>query len=81
MEDQNVVVMLDKFKKMLELGNKEKVITDMDVTIHMLEKQVRRKDGKIIETIPTTMIGEEPELLKQKINQIVIFINDRFGHA
>ena len=72
MEDQNIIILLDKFKKMLELGNKDKVILDMDATIITLERNVTKAKGlRIQPLLPETKCDK-------KINEIVDFINKRF---
>lgn len=73
MEDQNIIILLDKFKKMLEMGNKDKVILDMDATIITLERHVVKSKGIRIQPLidPQTACDK-------KINEVVHYINKRF---
>ena len=73
MEDQNVVILLDKFKKLLEQGNKNKVIVDMEATIITLERHLVKAKGLRIQPLsaPVTQCDK-------KINEVVNFINRRF---
>lgn len=87
MEDQNVVIFLDKIKKILELGNKPKAIVELDAVIHVLEKKIRKSKGNrfhllhIVKHIPGEPTNPEyQEITKQsqKINEILCFLNERF---
>jgi len=73
MDDQNVIIFLDKIKKLLELGNKPKAITEIEAIMEMLTKQITRKNGKLILPIPHPVTESE-----NKLNEIIHFINGRF---
>lgn len=85
MEDQNVVILLDKFKKLLELGNVPKVITEMDTVILMLEKQLLKSKGSRFQSlhVPDVDSISHPDAefhtdTRRKINEIIKFLNERF---
>jgi len=43
MENQNVIIFLDKIKKLIELGNKPKAISEIEIITIQLERQIRKK--------------------------------------
>lgn len=89
MEDQNVLIYLDKIKKLLELGNKDKAITEIDTLEMTLSRAIAKKKGHLILPIlipqPTETEKSNPILLREfelanKFNEIIHFINGRFQH-
>jgi len=87
MEDSNVVIFLDKIKKLLELGNKPKVILELDGLILLLTKSISLKKGKqfLPITIPPATETEKANPifmrdfeLANKINEIIYFLNNRY---
>lgn len=83
MEDQNVIIFLDKVKKLIELGNKPKAIIEIDALMELLNKNVARSTGKIEPVhIPDKDFGISPYEFgienRQKINEIINFLNRRF---
>ncbi len=85
MEDQNIIIILDKIKKLLELGNTPTAISEIETIIVQLEHHIRKKQGKIIIPLPVVSIGEisYSEALaldnRKKLNEIIQFINKRFS--
>jgi len=73
MDDQNVIIYLDKILKLLELGNKPKAITEIEAIMVMLDKQVARKKGLLI--LPILHAQTETD---NKVNEIIHYINGRF---
>lgn len=87
MEDQNVIIFMDKIKKLLELGNKSKAITEIDTLETMLGRAISKKKGKVIIpiTIPQATETEmaNPIFMREfeiagKVNEIISFLNGRF---
>lgn len=88
MENENVLQMLDKFCKLLELGNVPKVIDEMKTTILMLDRELQKKNGKVIlpvvipqlfgTQLKENITREELIQVQQKQNEIINFINHRF---
>jgi len=87
MEDQNIIILLDKIKKLLELGNKPKAILEIETTIIMLERKLAKEKGSrftslhIEQELPGVELSEHgkfTEMNRQKINEIIRFLNERF---
>ena len=81
MEDPNVIILLDKIKKLIELGNKPKAIQEIEVTIEILEKHSKKPHGKLFEELysPMGADGTHDEVLRLKINEMARWINNRFN--
>jgi len=85
MDSQNVIIFLDKVKKLIELGNKPKAISEIETITIQLEHQIRKKQGKII--VPLLIpgvdeISNEKSFSidnRKKLNEIISFINKRFA--
>jgi hypothetical protein len=78
MEDQNVIILLDKIKKLIDLGNKPTAISEIDGTIAVLQKNVNK--DKIFEEIFTQyQLDSNDEVLRLKVNEIVRWLNNRFN--
>lgn len=86
MEDQNVVLFLDKIKKLLELGNKPKAIQEIEQLEILLIHAVTKKKGKLFLPIiipePTETERANPIFLRDfelanKINELINFLNHR----
>ena len=84
MDNQNVIIFLDKIKKLIELGNKPQAIIEIETIIIQLEHQIRKKQGKIILPLLVPSIQEiSNEKLfcidtRKKQIEIINFINKRF---
>ena len=85
MEDQNIIIILDKIKKLIELGNTPTAVSEIDTIIVQLEHHIRKKQGKIIIPLPIVSI-EEISHSKQfaldnrkKLDEVIRFINKRFS--
>ena len=87
MEDQNVVLFLDKIKKLIELGNKPQAVTEIETLETMLIREVNKKKGKQFLPItipdPTETEKANPIFLREfevahKVNEIINFINNRY---
>ncbi len=85
MEDQNVVIILDKIKKLIELGNTPKAVSEIQTIITQLEHHIRKKKGKIITPLPIVSskeISHSKQFAldnRKKINEIITFMNKRFA--
>ncbi len=88
MDDQNVVIFMDKVKKLVELGNKPLAVIELDSLIHVLERQILKKKGKrfLLITIPDPTETEKANPifmrdfeLAHKLNEILLFLNERFS--
>jgi len=85
MENQNVIIFLDKIKKLIELGNTPKAISEIEIIIIELERQIRKKQGKIILplVIPSVHNITKSKSFsldnRKKLNEIIHFINGRFA--
>ena len=86
MEDQNIILFLDKIKKLLEIGNKPKAITEIETLETLLVRAVNKKQGKRFLPItipePTETEKANPIFLREfeianKVNEIINFLNDR----
>lgn len=89
MEDTNIIMFMDKIHKLIELGNKPKALTEIEVLMEMLQKQINNKKGKIIIPItipqPTETERANPIFLREfelagKVNEIIKIINERWSH-
>ena len=87
MEDQNIVLFLDKVKKLIELGNKPKAITEIEALETMLVRAINKKKGKHFLPItipePTETERANPIFLREfevahKVNEIINFLNNRY---
>ncbi|MHA2401557.1 MAG: hypothetical protein ACXADH_01080 [Candidatus Kariarchaeaceae archaeon] len=80
MEDQNVIILLDKLKKLVELGAKPKAISEIDGTIAILEKNLTKLRGKLFDELHSPMgaDGSNDEVLRLKINEFIRWANNRF---
>jgi len=87
MEDSNILIFLDKIKKLLELGNKPKAILEIDGLELLLSREISRKKGKqfVPITIPPATETEKanPIFMREfelanKINEIIYFLNNRY---
>lgn len=87
MDDNNVIIFMDKIKKLLEQGNKPKAILELDTLILTLERFAAKKKGKLFLPIvipqPTETEKANPIFLRDfelanKINEIIFFLNGRF---
>lgn len=65
MENQNIIIFLDKIHKNLELGMIPQTIIDIDMLMKELIRVEAKKTGKLILPIP-------------EITEIIHFINNRF---
>ena len=85
MEDQNIIIFLDKIKKLIELGNTPKAVIDMDALIIELEHKLRKQNGKVIKPLHIPLVDEisKPKQFsadnRKKINEIIRFINMRYS--
>jgi len=88
MEDSNVIIFIDKVKKLIELGNKPKAITDIELLELELNRAISKKKGKLFTLItvppPTDTEKANPIFLREfelanKINEIITFLNGRFS--
>jgi len=87
MEDQNLLIFVDKIKKLLELGNTPKAINELDGVIIILSRVIAKKKGKLFEII-TIPQATETELanpifmrdfeIANKLNEVITFLNGRF---
>ncbi len=87
MEDQNVIIFMDKVKKLLEIGNKPQAIIEIDSLMTLLERAQLKKKGKrfLPITIPEATETEKANPifmrdfeLANKQNEVINFLNGRF---
>jgi len=87
MEDQNVVLFLDKIKKNLEMNKVPQTITDIEILETVLMKAISKNKGNQIIPItipePTETEKANPIFLREfelagKVNEVIHFINNRF---
>lgn len=82
MEDQNIIQILDKVKKNLERGVVPLAISEIDATMTLIERKIALSKGKrfLDLHIPQEMPNSTNELseTRQKINEIIRFLNERF---
>lgn len=85
MDNQNVIIFLDKIKKLIELDNKPQAISEIETIIVQLEHQIRKKQGKVIVPLLIPVVEEissEKSFCtdnRKKLNEIIHFINKRFA--
>lgn len=85
MENQNIIIFLDKIKKLIELGNTPKAADEIDTLIIQLEHHIRKKQGMVIVPliIPNVDGISQPIQFsldnRKKLNEIIQFINKRFS--
>jgi len=87
MEDQNIVIFLDKLKKNLEMNMVPQSITTIETLEIELMRNISKKKGKHILPItipePTETERSNPIFLREfelagKVNEVIHFINNRF---
>ena len=85
MEDQNIIIILDKIKKLVELGNTPTAISEIETIIVQLEHHMRKKQGKIIIPLPIPSIDTISNAKafaldnRKKLDEVIQFINKRFS--
>jgi len=79
MENQNIIIFLDKIKKNLELGMVPQTIMDIQMLIKELEITESKKKGKIILPL-NNEFSSDVKTLSGKVNEIISFINNRFTY-
>jgi len=86
-EDQNVIIFLDKIRKNLEMNMVPQTIINIEVLETELKRSMSRKKGKLFLPItippPTETERSNPIFMREfemahKINEVVIFLNERF---
>jgi len=86
MEDQNIILFLDKIKKLIELGNKPKAVTEIESLELVLTREITKKKGKqfIPISVPTPTEADKSNLIIMrdfeicnKVNEIIYFLNNR----
>jgi len=89
MEDQNVVILLDKFAKLLEQGNVPKVIAEIYATITTLERNLTKAKGIRVPLInmnelhahlvsSDVPLANDIKNIANHQNMLAKFINERF---
>jgi len=80
MEDQNIIIFLDKIQKLLELGNKQKSIDEITTLILELEHKISKQKGKLFQPIIISQDEKDTpiKLMQFKVNEIINFLNERF---
>ncbi len=85
MENQNIIIFLDKIKKLIELGNTPKAADEIDTLIIQLEHHIRKKQGMVIVPLVIPNVDETSQPIqfsldnRKKLNEIIQFINKRFS--
>ena len=85
MENQNIIIFLDKMKKLIELGNTPKAADEIDTLIIQLEHHIRKKQGMVIVPLVIPNVDETSQPIqfsldnRKKLNEIIQFINKRFS--
>ena len=85
MENQNIIIFLDKMKKLIELGNTPKATDEIDTLIIQLEHHIRKKQGMVIVPLVIPNVDETSQPIqfsldnRKKLNEIIQFINKRFS--
>jgi len=74
---ENIIIFLDKVKKLLELGNIPKASLEINGLLETLHKEQVRKNGL---NIPYLLPHDpqNPTIIEYKINEIATFLNKRF---
>lgn len=78
MQDQNIIIFLDKIKKLIELGAYPKAIIELDATMEILEKHTREKKGKLFQEMEMQYSGSAEDL-RLKMNEFLRWANSRFS--
>lgn len=88
MQNENVIQLLDKVSKLLDLGNIPKAKEEVHGTLEILMRECSRKDGKIFQEIHIPQMSDtemkNPILQRyfevaQKTNEVIHFLNHRFA--
>ena len=85
MENQNIIIFLDKIKKLIELGNTPKAADEIDTLIIQLEHHIRKKQGMVIVPLVIPNVDGISQSIqfsldnRKKLNEIIQFINKRFS--
>jgi len=77
LQNQNIIIFLDKIKKLLELGHIPKALLEIDGLVDILNKEELRKNGlNIMYLVPEDPLN--PTRIELKLNEIATFLNKRF---
>lgn len=88
LQNENVIQILDKVSKLLDLGNIPLAKKEIIGTLEILTRECNRKEGKIFQEIHIPQMTEtefkNPVLqrdfeISQKVNEIINFLNNRFS--
>ena len=88
MQNENVIQILDKVSKLLQLGNIPAAKREIEGTLEILQRDLNKKNGKIFQEIHIPQMTEtefkNPLLqrdfeISQKVNEIIFFLNHRFA--
>jgi hypothetical protein len=90
MESSNLIQLLDKWIKDLEMNKVPQTLADMQGVISMLKQAEWKKKGKLFEPLHIEQLLDENKLAstpklemfetRNKINEIIKYLNDRYSH-
>ena len=89
MENQNVIQLLDKWIKNLDMNMTPQVLSDMKATLDIIKATERKKKGKLFLTLVVPQADPNEQFNvdathvienRRKINEIVNFLNERYNH-
>lgn len=85
MDDYNVIQVLDKIKKEIERGAIPLAVSEIDSTVLLLDRKIAKGNGKRFSELhipqnSTNKTGVEMELeeMRQKTNEVIRYLNERF---
>lgn len=88
MQNENVIQVLDKVSKLLQLGNSAAALKEVDGALEILVRECAKKDGKLFQELTLPQYSEQElkdpvNLMRlqygNKLNEIIHFLNHRFA--
>lgn len=81
MEDENVIQLLDKYKKMVEAEKYPQLLKSLEGEMEIFKINIAKRKGKLFTELITS--GYSDPVSKEialKLNEVIRFFNHRFLH-
>lgn len=81
MEDENVIQLLDKYKKMVEAEKYPQLLKSLAGEIEIFKINIAKRKGKLfLELITSEYSDPHTKETALKVNEVIRFLNNRFTH-
>lgn len=81
MEDENVIQLLDKYKKMVEAEKYPQLLKSLAGEIEIFKINIAKRKGKLfLELITSQYSNPDTKETALKVNEVIRFLNNRFTH-